>query len=81
MVETPKADPWAESIRGGSMLRKGGKGDAIRELQQRLIAAGHNISADGDFGPKTRAAVIAFQRNHGLTPDGVVGPQTAALFA
>jgi peptidoglycan L-alanyl-D-glutamate endopeptidase CwlK len=31
---------------------------------------------DGDFGPGTEAAVMAFQRSEGLTPDGRVGPQT-----
>jgi cell wall-associated NlpC family hydrolase len=34
------------------------------------------VAVDGEFGPRTRAAVIAFQRDHGLTPDGVVGKGT-----
>lgn len=32
--------------------------------------------ADGDFGPKTTAAVKAYQKRHGLTADGKVGPVT-----
>src|SRR3954465_3296626 len=34
------------------------------------------LPADGAFGTRTARAVKAFQRRHGLTPDGVVGPAT-----
>jgi peptidoglycan hydrolase-like protein with peptidoglycan-binding domain len=59
-------------------LRQGAKGAAVVTLQQRLRSAGYNIPADGDFGPRTRAAVVAFQKKHGLAADGVVGPKTWA---
>ena len=36
------------------------------------------MKVDGIFGPKTRAAVVAFQKAHGLKPDGLVGPKTTA---
>lgn len=53
--------------------------DEIRALQSRLAALGYNPgAADGYFGPKTKAAVIAFQRDHWLVPDGIVGPKTRA---
>lgn len=39
---------------------------------------GHNIAADGAFGPGTHNAVVAFQRGRGLTADGIVGPNTIA---
>ena len=45
----------------------------MRALQQKL-----GVSADGVYGPKTRAAVKRFQRAHGLAADGVAGPQTLA---
>ena len=47
--------------------------DTVRALQQKL-----GVSADGVYGPKTRAAVKRFQRAHGLAADGVAGPQTMA---
>lgn len=34
------------------------------------------ITVDGNFGGKTKAAVIAFQKPQGLNPDGIVGPET-----
>lgn len=54
-------------------------GDAVKVVQQRLEAHGHNPGPiDGIFGPKTGAAVTAFQREANLTIDGVVGPATWA---
>lgn len=53
------------------ILVKGEKGDAIRKLQTAL-----GITADGDFGPATEKAVMAFQNAQGLLVDGVAGPQT-----
>ena len=53
-------------------------GDKVKEIQQKLKAAGFDPgSIDGEFGPHTRAAVVAFQLSLGLLPDGEVGPQTA----
>jgi cell wall-associated NlpC family hydrolase len=58
------------------------QGDSVRVCQQRLIVHGYVVTADGVFGPKTQAAVIAFQTAKGLTADGIVGPKTwAALNA
>jgi transglycosylase-like protein/putative peptidoglycan binding protein len=47
--------------------------DAVRALQHKL-----GVTADGVYGPRTRAAVKRFQRANGLTPDGIAGPQTLA---
>jgi hypothetical protein len=59
-------------------LRAGDDGPAVRTLQRALRRLGFAAgSLDGVFGAKTEAAVTAFQRAHGLTPDGVVGAATA----
>jgi peptidoglycan hydrolase-like protein with peptidoglycan-binding domain len=58
-------------------VREGSRGPAVTDLQNKLKAAGFNPGAsDGIFGPKTKAAVVAFQRAQGITVDGIVGPQT-----
>lgn len=56
---------------GVVVLHYGSTGNYVRVLQQRL-----HIYVDGHFGPRTRAAVIAFQARHGLYRDGSVGPVT-----
>lgn len=54
------------------------KGGDVLTLQTALDAAGINPGpSDGVFGVKTHAAVVSFQISKGLTPDGIVGPQTA----
>lgn len=60
-------------------LREGSRGEEVVALQQRLKEKGFSPGAiDGDFGPGTEAAVLAFQHSEGLLADGIVGPRTAA---
>lgn len=59
------------------MLQKGSKGPEVLALQKALAAAGFNPQGlDGSFGPKTEAALRAFQRAAGIVVDGKAGPQT-----
>ncbi len=58
------------------ILKIGAKGDVVVEMQQALRSAGITVTVDGDFGDKTRLAVLNFQRQVGLIADGKVGPAT-----
>src|SRR3954470_173141 len=61
----------------GGMLHTGSKGPEVLPLQKALPAAGFNPHGlDGSFGPKTEAALRAFQRAAGIVVDGKAGPQT-----
>ncbi len=52
-------------------------GDDVRQLQERLLELGYDLGrADGILGRRTAAALAKFQREVGLVPDGVCGPQT-----
>lgn len=54
-------------------------GSDVKELQNRMLYLGYDCGeADGYFGPLTAAAVRAFQQNHSLDVDGIVGSQTRA---
>ena len=70
-----KADPALMKVK--PVLRKGNRGEEVRELQQRLNASGYSCGkVDGIFGQKTLEAVTAFQADRGLAVDGVVGAKT-----
>lgn len=61
-----------------TLLRKGSVGNEVAEVQAKLRAFGFDPGPiDGDFGPATEQAVLAFQAAKGLTADGVVGLQTS----
>lgn len=61
-------------------LRKGSNNYTVKALQRMLHGMGYNIGSnnpiDGDFGPKTDAAVRSYQRTNNLEVDGIVGEQT-----
>lgn len=60
-------------------MQFGDSGNKVKFLQQRLRDVGYfstNGNITGNFGQKTLDAVKRFQRDKGLTPDGIVGSQT-----
>lgn len=61
------------------LLKRGSSGSDVRTLQAALKQLGFDPGGvDGIFGPGTEDAVKAFQKSKGLTPDGIVGPNTMA---
>ncbi len=62
-----------------NILQQGATGDAVKEVQQKLIAAGVYVAggADGVYGPATARAVRQYQQWNGLTASGTVDAATA----
>lgn len=70
----PSAPELATNVR----LEVGSEGEQVRALQEILERLGYDPGGiDGIFGPNTRKAVVAFQRDRGLDPVGVVDQETA----
>lgn len=69
----------AASETGRPILRAGQHGAAVRDLQDQLSSLGYPPGAiDGQFGSRTREAVLAFQADNNLPSDAIVGGQTWA---
>ena len=66
----------SKTLNACPQVKKGAKGNVTRLIQERLNSAGFNISVDGIFGENTKKAIKAFQKNRGLTQDGIVGKNT-----
>jgi peptidoglycan hydrolase-like protein with peptidoglycan-binding domain len=59
------------------LLKKGSKGDAVKQLQESLYTLGFDPKGiDGIFGANTEKAVKAFQHAVGITADGICGEVT-----
>ena len=81
-ASTPVPTPTPTTCKlGDRLLKKGSKGDDVKELQTNLIKLGYSCGscgADGDFGSGTLNAVKAFQKDHGCSVDGQYGPKSHA---
>ena len=53
------------------MIESGDIGKAV-EVWQKIVG----VKEDGEFGPKTKAATLTFQRAKGLEIDGIAGPES-----
>lgn len=65
--------PYVEQFNLTRLLKKGCKGNDVKELQKTL----KGLSVDGIFGDKTLKKVKSFQKSKGLVQDGKVGKNTA----
>lgn len=60
-----------------TLSKLGSRGNEVRQIQTKLKQLGYYTgSIDGIYGNNTQKAVIAFQKNCGLTADGIAGPKT-----
>lgn len=73
-------------IKGRQTIRKGQKGDVVRDIQRMLVTIGYYLGntgktkdgVDGDFGDTTEEAIINFQADYDLEGiDGIVGEETS----
>jgi putative chitinase len=68
----PEEDEAEDLIDDIGILRKGSRGEGVQMMQEAMGI----VPADGIFGPGTERKLKAWQRENGLTPDGVAGPST-----
>jgi peptidoglycan hydrolase-like protein with peptidoglycan-binding domain len=78
---TPTPTPGGSTSVPQVDLRRGAEGPEVKQLQDALVRLGHMTAEQvatgpGTFGPKTEAALKAFQASRGITVDGVYGPQS-----
>lgn len=75
----PQPKPWpGRYLKVASPMMHGSD---VKYVQERLNNHGAKVVVDGEYGPKTAAAVKAFQKASKLTADGIVGPKTWAALA
>jgi hypothetical protein len=77
ILAPPPPVPTSEvNVAALPLIRQGASGQPARVVQGLLVAAGYGITVDGAFGPRSTAALVAFQSGRGLAADGVAGPRT-----
>lgn len=67
-----------------NLIREGDTGFCVRVLQQLINKSGNSarqVKVDGDYGPKTKVAVLDNERALGFKPDGIVGEGTFLALA
>jgi len=75
-LQTPQAPTGPVKTGNRKTVYQGSEGADVLALQQMLNSTGYDLEEDGIFGGGTNAAVVSFQKKHGLDVDGIVGPAT-----
>lgn len=76
-----KVDTPVKEVVPRSWLQKGDEGQKVKDMQIMLIAVGYSCGkhgADADFGGDTYIALVKFQEDYGLKPDGLYGEKSKA---
>lgn len=75
MVISAVAYSYRESTQ--TLSKIGSRGEEVRQVQKKLKELGlYSGSVDGIYGVNTQKAVRQFQKNCGITADGIAGPKT-----
>ena len=70
---------FVQIFSAASLSKQGSRGDEVTAIQTKLAEGGYySGKIDGIFGSATKAALIKFQRDNGLTADGIAGSKTLA---
>lgn len=74
------AKGWEARYGTGNLSTAGGNSTSaqIRNFQEDLNSIGYVLDVDGYYGTKTKDAVKEFQKDYGLSVDGIAGPATKA---
>lgn len=67
---------FRRDVNDPSVLDRGDRGEEVAVLQRALIAHGHALTDDGEFGRGTERRLTAFQRDHQLAPTGFADRET-----
>lgn len=84
LQSSPQHNPFFDALEDAKkqVLRQGSVGGSVKIAQYILNEKGYGLVADGIFGAATNFAVWQFQKDNGLSVDGIIGPQTwNALFS